>query len=470
MKILSRIRQSKDTQSSAWFMFCNILQKGIAFITVPIFTRMMSTSEYGEFSVFQSWIQIFTIFTSLNIAYGVLNKALTEFDDADHFVSCSQMLYSINTILIFGIVSVVNFGIYNFLKLPPYIVVLMFVELMIAPALAIYSVKGRFFLKYKKAVVLTILLSVLNPIVGILFVRFSLEKGIARIIAYLLVEIVICGIVYFAHFIRGGNPFSKKYFSYILKVSLPLIPLFLSSVILNQSDKIMIGNLVSEEAAAIYSVAYSIAMIMKILNESVNASFIPWLYKKIKTGDTSSIQKITNYLVIGTALANIMVILFSKEAVLLIGSQKYIDAVAIMPILTISVFLMFVISIFNNIEIYYNKNKYIAFVSILIAIINLVLNYVGITNFGFQAAAYTTAICYAISLFLHIIFVNKSIKEANGLYNGLLICVVSFFLIAISFVTPWLYGFLRVRISIGLSIFAIIYVFFKKRVFINEKQ
>ena len=47
-----------------WFTICSFLQKGISFITVPVFARIMPTSEYGLYTVYLSWLQILTIFTS----------------------------------------------------------------------------------------------------------------------------------------------------------------------------------------------------------------------------------------------------------------------------------------------------------------------------------------------------------------------------------------------------------------------
>lgn len=68
-------------KASLWFVFCSILQKGISFITVPIFTRIMSTAEYGIYSTYLSWYQMLLIFTSLNLYYGVFNNAMVKFQD-----------------------------------------------------------------------------------------------------------------------------------------------------------------------------------------------------------------------------------------------------------------------------------------------------------------------------------------------------------------------------------------------------
>lgn len=43
-------------KASLWFLICSFMQKGIATITTPIFTRILTTAEYGEFSVFNSWM------------------------------------------------------------------------------------------------------------------------------------------------------------------------------------------------------------------------------------------------------------------------------------------------------------------------------------------------------------------------------------------------------------------------------
>ena len=48
MNITSKYRSlSVQAKAALWFTICSFLQKGISFITVPIFTRLMSTEEYG---------------------------------------------------------------------------------------------------------------------------------------------------------------------------------------------------------------------------------------------------------------------------------------------------------------------------------------------------------------------------------------------------------------------------------------
>ena len=62
-------------KAGIWFTICNLLQRGISILTVPIFTRLLTPDQYGVYSLYLSWLNILTIFTSLNLYYGVFNKA-----------------------------------------------------------------------------------------------------------------------------------------------------------------------------------------------------------------------------------------------------------------------------------------------------------------------------------------------------------------------------------------------------------
>ena len=62
---------------------------------------------------------------------------------------------------------------------------------------------------------------------------------------------------------------------------------------------------------------------------------------------------------------------------------------------------------FYDIEYYHKKNKQIALFSVITAVINIVLNYVAIHIWGYQAAAYTTIISYMILCVLHYFGMKK---------------------------------------------------------------
>ena len=79
-KIMKKYNElSVQTKAAFWFTGCSFLQKGISFITVPIFTRIMATEEYGLYTLYSSWYQILLIFTSLYLFNGVYDNAMSKF-------------------------------------------------------------------------------------------------------------------------------------------------------------------------------------------------------------------------------------------------------------------------------------------------------------------------------------------------------------------------------------------------------
>ena len=82
-----------QAKASLWYTICNFFQKGISFVVVPIYIRLLTTAEYGEWSVFQSWRDILIIFASLNLYAGVYTRALIDKeDDRDRYTSAMQGL------------------------------------------------------------------------------------------------------------------------------------------------------------------------------------------------------------------------------------------------------------------------------------------------------------------------------------------------------------------------------------------
>ena len=63
-------------------------------ITTPIFTRLLTTAEYGQYNVFNSWYGIATIIISLYLSGGVHQQGLVKFDK-DRAVFSSSMKYEL---------------------------------------------------------------------------------------------------------------------------------------------------------------------------------------------------------------------------------------------------------------------------------------------------------------------------------------------------------------------------------------
>ena len=104
MKVLEKIINnyksiSLQARASMWYTICNVLQKGISFIIIPIYVRILTTAEYGQYSVFQSWRDVLIILATLNLHAGVYTKAMVDYpDDRDKYTSSMQGLSTLITV------------------------------------------------------------------------------------------------------------------------------------------------------------------------------------------------------------------------------------------------------------------------------------------------------------------------------------------------------------------------------------
>lgn len=68
-------------RASVAYAICSVLQKCISLITLPLFTRMLTTEQYGQVTIYTSWTGLLGIILTLNLAYGSFSTAMVEFED-----------------------------------------------------------------------------------------------------------------------------------------------------------------------------------------------------------------------------------------------------------------------------------------------------------------------------------------------------------------------------------------------------
>ena len=54
-------RLSTEEKASVLYIITGILSRGVSFLFTPIYTRLLSESEYGVYSLYVSWLGLFTV-------------------------------------------------------------------------------------------------------------------------------------------------------------------------------------------------------------------------------------------------------------------------------------------------------------------------------------------------------------------------------------------------------------------------
>lgn len=437
-------------KAGIWFTICNFLQKAISMITMPIFTRLLPTEDYGLFTIYQSWYSIVSIFVTLNLAGAVVNNGMIKYKDKRaEFISSLQGLSTTVTVAFF-IIYFLNRQFWNELfELPTSLMLVMFVQLLFEPAYLFWMQRNRFEFKYRNVVSVTLILSIVSPILGVIAVVTAKDKVFARVFSYALVQICVGLVFYVLQVYKGKRFFDKGYWKFALAFNLPLIPHYLSQNILGQADRIMIGNMVGNSKAAIYSVAYTVASIMTLMINAINSSFIPSMYQNLDEKKYDKIEKGSFPLCIIIAVAVCGVMLIGPEVIGILASKEYAEAIYCIPPVAASIYFTYLYTLFINVEFYFEKTKYSMIVSVLGAILNIFLNYLLIPKFGYIAAGYTTLVCYILFAIGHGCLCASLKKSANikqALFSVQKIIVLSMAVLAYTVVINILYSYPIVRV------------------------
>lgn len=67
---------SLPLKASHWFVICEVSKTIVDVLVTPIFTRILTTEQYGYFDVYNSWFQIVKIIFTLYLFSEVFNVGL----------------------------------------------------------------------------------------------------------------------------------------------------------------------------------------------------------------------------------------------------------------------------------------------------------------------------------------------------------------------------------------------------------
>ncbi len=441
-------------KATAWYLFCTILQKGISVITTPVFTRIMSIEEYGQYSVFDSWLSFASIIISLNLSYGVYVQGMVKLDDERmkrEYTSSLEGLTLILCVLWGVLIHFFYFKVSDFISLSVSQIIAM---IMIIWSTAVYNFWGaeqRLDYKYKQLVLVTAIVSILRPSVGIIVVLNSNRKVDARIWGVALVNVFAFGWIFFVHMAKGKKIIHLKNWKYAIGYNIPLIPHYLSQMILNNSDRIMINKIVGQDKAGIYSLAYSIAMLMTMINSALAQTLNPWIFNKIKNRRINDISFVAYPSIIIICVINIVLIFLVPEVVRVFAPIQYYEAIFCIPPIVMSVPFMFTYELFAKFAFYYEKTVLILIASLSGALLNIFLNCWGIKKFGYYAAAYTTLVCYIIYSIFHYILMRRICALCYGSkspYDVRILSSILILFLAISVGVMYIYRYIMLRYTV----------------------
>lgn len=422
-KIINRVKNIPiGAKAAIVYTIASVFSRGLAIITMPIFTRIMTTADIGYVNIYNSWHGILLTIATLGTTSAGCHVAMKDFsNERNQYLSSVLSLTTLMSILLLAVYSVAPQMWNSWTGLSTDMMVLMLFGFIFEPAREFWLIRQRFEYRYKTVAFFIIITSIVATITSIVVVlqlnSHHLTNVIAkgRLLANNTVIIFAAFCIWMYIFIKGKTFINIRYWKYSLALSVPLIANSVADQVLNVSDRIMISRLVSDSATGIYGTLATVSGIFTLVWGAINSSFIPFLYQNIGK-ENEKIKKYANQLLGAYGLVALLATLIAPEIVRILATEEYYEAIYIMPPIAAGVFLVSVEYMHSNILIYNKNSKCILYATIGGAICNITLNAIFIPVFGYMAAAYTTLVTHIVLAFSQAILANKVHHVNNGEY------------------------------------------------------
>jgi O-antigen/teichoic acid export membrane protein len=384
------------------YIGANFFLKGLTFLTIPIFTRLLSPADYGNISLYTTLTSIFGIIFILGIDGSLYRYYFEKNEDYSSFLGTNMLfLFLVNIVFIAALFIFRNYLI-NLFSLSEdiydFAIISSFLSVPVALLLADYQCS----MKSKKYSVLNIIkyssITIIS-IVIILLLRENLYLG--RVYSELLI-----GTVFFAYSIILLLKISKfkiklRYITYSLMLGIPLLPGALSQFAMNFFDRLIINQVNGENEVGLYSFAFNIGMVMNTFVMGMNQSWAPIFYDKLKNDKNSEIHNLSPKYANIIFSAAIVLILFSREIVFILGEKRYHAALNIIPIVMLGYVFIFLYTLYANYAFYYKKVWLITLFTVISGVVSVALNYILIPKYGYKFASVSALASYLLLFILH---------------------------------------------------------------------
>ncbi|MEI8278344.1 MAG: oligosaccharide flippase family protein [Bacteroidota bacterium] len=439
------------------YFFTNVVTMSLSLISMPIFTRLLTPSDYGVINIFSVWVAIAAIVLPLNLYTAVNRYYYENNDDFDSFLGTSILLSYACLGISLTVMMVFKSFFARQLRLPESTLYFMIPAVILAVLDGIFM---QVFLPRRNSKIImrfSIAQTYIGFAVSVAFVYWMYishyeNRYMGRLWADVIIFFVFGSFKVYQISKYVKLSFNIKHVKYIAGYSLPLIPYLLSGQILSLFDRVMIEKYQGIAQSGLYSFAYNISMLQIPISNALYNAFIPDYYKfynekRYKEHDIAVTQL---YNIISVSAVFFM--LFGFEIGSILGSKSYHSSLYIIPIVIVGHWFNAIFPIYSR-NFQYQKKTYIAaIVSISAGILNIGLNILFIPKYGSMAAAYTTTISmFYLALVGFIVckyFIKIHVLNPIYLLRPLIVMILTAFLFYTYFMTHTEYFYTNILLKI----------------------
>ncbi|MCF8296628.1 MAG: oligosaccharide flippase family protein [Saprospiraceae bacterium] len=427
------------TKDTVIYGLGNVLKKGIGLLLIPLYTRYLTTSDYG---ILDS-LSTLTFFLSALAGLGLATATPRYFFMAKNEYEKGKVLYTSLLLLIFsyGIITILGIcfsksialDLFKDVKYQKVVIVSIMTMFVIAVSKQQEDI-FRYYRKARKYLIVILIRAIVNPLF-IIYLLVMLKQGVLGVKLGGLFSIIIILIYTWFSFSKNKYTieFDLQWAKKLLKFGYPLIFFTIAMWIFSASDRFIILHFRNAAEVGLYSIGYKFAYPIILINIAIDMSsgVIMLSSYEDESGDKKEKTKKLNsqiwdiYIGLTVPLA-LMISIFGKQLLSIFTTPDYVPGAIVIPFIAFSLVLQRCVEITGFGLVLKEKSKIVSYIMVFAAAVNIILNFWLIPKYGYLGAAITTLISYIIYFTLAYYFSQKHFYVKRKIYKNVLLMLSAF--------------------------------------------
>lgn len=463
-----------------------LISKIIGFVFGILVGRLLGASIYGQFSYMISFLSIFVILSSLGLTNGLVGmiqkfEVSGQFDKKRSLVSFSIFITVILSLII-SLIFYLNLDTITsqWLNRPSdkWLFALMLPTL---PLIAVRKIAISVLRAEKKIGTIVLITNIFSPMMRMILLLFMVSIFKMHSIYVLIIGYYIYNILSFIWVSRiiwqdkliGRFKWSSDHLD-IIRFSIPMLLSGIVGIIITNVDQYMIGFLISNQQVGIYRVALQFGTFASFGLYAVNSVFAPMISYLFHDGQIDTLR--ANYsistkwiYIIGLLIFGVM-LLFGRDVLLIVGSE-FVSGYWALVFIALGQIVSTMVGSAGYMLAMTGHPEYELYGNLMVMIINIVLNYFLIQQWGIVGAAIASMISVALANLykLYALYHTLKIHPFNKSYIGVLFSSI-LAIILMMLTKPFLPSHYLLRLVTGTAMYSLLYLFLIYRLTLKKEE
>lgn len=387
-------------KDSAVYAIPAFVSRGLALILVPLYTRVLSPSDFGSLDLLIVFASIVNLTIALEVSQGVARFYASEPEtERKVLYASSAFWFTVACYAIFLLLMLFFSG-----KLSELIMGQAGLMLAFQIGLVYIFVNGIFYLiqnqfrwelrSFHYAIV-SLTMAFVTAGVSV-WLAYFLQWGLVGLLIGMLSGSLV-GTVLGLCWLRASLQFrfSSVQLKEMLRFSTPLVFSGIAVWVSLYVDRIMINHFLTIDDVGLYGIGHRVASIAALVMVGFQGALTPLIYAHYQNSNTpNQLEKIFRIFLIFALLMFLFLTLFASDILVIMTTQGFYDASVIVVFLVPAILLgnMYIFSPGIGIA---NKTHFIIWINVIGGLANVGLNYWLIPIFGIKGAGMATMLSYS---------------------------------------------------------------------------